>query len=109
MHEWFECAPGTKVPFMERVLPFRPEKRELVPAVVHVDGSGRLQTVDHDTTPRYAALIEAFDKLTGVPIVLNTSFNLNGEPIVCSPEDAVRSFFTCALEVLYLGNVRVTK
>ena len=109
VHEWFECAPGTRVPFMERVFPFRPEKRELVPAVVHVDGSGRLQTVDRDTTPRYAALIEAFDKLTGVPIVLNTSFNLNGEPIVCSPEDAVRSFFTCALEVLYLGNVRVTK
>ena len=109
VHEWFECAPGTKVPFMERVLPFRSEKREAVPAVVHVDGSGRLQTVDRDTSPRYAALIEAFDELTGVPLVLNTSFNLNGEPIVCSPEDAIRSFFTCALEVLYLGNVRVTK
>lgn len=109
VHEWFECAPGTKVPFMERVLPFRPEKRELVPAVVHVDGSGRLQTVDHDSSPRYHALIEAFDKLTGVPIVLNTSFNLNGEAIVCAPEDALRTFFTCALDVLYLGNVRITK
>ena len=53
--------------------------------------------------------IEAFEKLTGVPIVLNTSFNLNGEPIVCSPEDALRTFYTCALEVLYLGNVRITK
>jgi len=108
-HEWFECAPGTKVPFMERVLRFRPEKRELVPAVVHVDGSGRLQTVDRDSASRYRALIEAFDKLTGVPVVLNTSFNLNGEPIVCSPEDALRTFYTCALEVLYLGNVRITK
>jgi carbamoyltransferase len=108
-HEWFECAPGTKVPFMERVLMFRPEKRELVPAVVHVDGSGRLQTVDKDSSPRYHALIGAFEKLTGVPIVLNTSFNLNGEPIVCSPEDALRTFFTCALDVLYLGNVRITK
>lgn len=108
-HEWFECAPGTKVPFMERVLQFRPEKREIVPAVVHVDGSGRLQTVDRDSSPRYHALIEAFEKLTGVPIVLNTSFNLNGEPIVCSPEDALRTFYTCALEVLYLGNVRITK
>jgi carbamoyltransferase len=108
-HEWFECAANTKVPFMERVLQFRPEKRELVPAVVHADGSGRLQTVDRDSSPRYHALIEAFDKLTGVPIVLNTSFNLNGEAIVCSPEDALRTFYTCALEVLYLGNVRITK
>ncbi len=108
-HEWFECAPGTKVPFMERVLMFRPEKREAVPSVVHVDGSGRLQTVDRDSAPRYHQLIEAFEKLTGVPIVLNTSFNLNGEPIVCSPEDALRTFYTCALEVLYLGNVRITK
>lgn len=108
-HEWFECAPGTKVPFMERVLQFRPEKRELVPAVVHADGSGRLQTVDKDSSPRYHALIEAFEQLTGVPIVLNTSFNLNGEAIVCSPEDALRTFYTCALEVLYLGNVRITK
>ncbi len=108
-HEWFECAPGTKVPFMERVLQFRPEKREIVPAVVHADGSGRLQTVDRDSSPRYHALIEAFEKLTGVPIVLNTSFNLNGEAIVCSPEDAIRTFYTCALEVLYLGNVRITK
>jgi carbamoyltransferase len=109
VHEWFECAPGTKVPFMERVIQFRPEKRELVPAVVHTDGSGRLQTVDKDSSPRYHALIESFEKLTGVPIVLNTSFNLNGEAIVCSPDDAVRTFFTCALEVLYLGNVRITK
>jgi carbamoyltransferase len=109
VHEWFECAPGAKVPFMERVFPFRPEKRDLVPAVVHVDGSGRLQTVERDLAPRYHDLIAAFEKLTGVPIVLNTSFNLNGEPIVCAPEDAIRTFYTCALEVLYLGNVRIAK
>jgi carbamoyltransferase len=108
-HEWFECAPNTKVPFMERVFMFRPEKREAVPAVVHADGSGRLQTVDKDSAPRYRALIEAFEKHTGVPIVLNTSFNLNGEAIVCTPEDAIRTFYTCALDVLYLGNVRITK
>jgi carbamoyltransferase len=97
------------VPFMERVFPFRPEKRPLVPAVVHVDGSGRLQTVERDLAPRYHDLIAAFEQLTGVPIVLNTSFNLNGEPIVCAPEDAIRTFYTCALEVLYLGNVRIAK
>jgi carbamoyltransferase len=109
VHEWFECEEGTKVPFMERVLPFRAEKRAAVPAVVHVDGSGRLQTVDRDSSPRYYALITAFEELTGVPIVLNTSFNLNGEAIVCSPEDALRTFYTCALDVLYLGNVRIAK
>ena len=109
VHEWFECEPGTTVPFMERVLPFREEKKELVPSVVHIDGSGRLQTVDRYSSPRYHALISEFQKLTGVPIVLNTSFNLNGEPVVCSPDDAIRTFFTCALDVLYLGNVRIAK
>jgi carbamoyltransferase len=109
VHEWFECEPGTKVPFMEKVLPFREEKKAAVPAVVHVDGSGRLQTVDRDSSPRYHALISAFEELTGVPIVLNTSYNLNGEPVVCSPEDALRTFYTCALQVLYLGNVRIAK
>lgn len=108
-HEWFECGPERRVPFMEQVLMFRPEKRALVPAVVHADGSGRLQTVDGDSSPRYAALIRELDRLTGVPIVLNTSFNLNGEPVVCSPEDAIRTFYTCALDVLYLGNVRIAK
>ena len=107
--EWFECPPGMRVPFMERVLNFRPEKRDLVPAVVHVDGTGRLQTVDADSSPRYHALIRAFAQRTGVPIVLNTSFNLNGEPVVCSPDDAIRTFDTCALDVLYLGNVRIAK
>jgi carbamoyltransferase len=94
---------------MERVLMFRPEKRDEVPAVVHVDGSGRLQTVDDDSPVRYRQLIQAFERRTGVPIVLNTSFNLNGEPIVCSPDDAIRTFYTCALDVLYLGNVRIAK
>lgn len=107
--EWFDCPPGTRVPFMERVLMFRSDRRDRVPAVVHVDGSGRVQTVERDLTPRFYRLIERFEKLTGVPIVLNTSFNLNGEPIVCAPEDAIRTFYTCALDVLYLGNVRITK
>ncbi len=108
-HEWFECEKERRVPFMEQVLMFRPEKRDLVPAVVHADGTGRLQTVDDDTSPRYAGLIREFERLTGVPIILNTSFNLNGEPVVCAPEDAIRTFYTCALDVLYLGNVRISK
>ena len=107
--EWFECDPEVRVPFMERVFQFRREKRAAVPAVVHVDDSGRLQTVDANSNPRYQRLISSFYELTGVPIVLNTSFNLNGEPIVCTPEDAVRTFYSCGLDVLYLGNLRITK
>jgi carbamoyltransferase len=107
--EWFECDADARVPFMERVLMFRPEKRELVPSVVHVDGSGRLQTVERGANPRYYDLIAGFERLTGVPIVLNTSFNLNGEPIVCTPDDALRTFSTCGLDVLYLGDVRISK
>jgi carbamoyltransferase len=107
--DYFECPEDARVPFMERVYMFRPEKRGEVPSVVHVDGSGRLQTVTPADNPRYYALIKHFEELTGVPIVLNTSFNLNGEPIVCSPEDAIRTFMTCGLDTLYLGNVRVSK
>jgi carbamoyltransferase len=107
--EYFECPTDARVPFMERVYAFRRDKQALVPSVVHVDGTGRLQTVVREDNPRYYRLIEHFDRLTGVPIVLNTSFNLNGEPIVCSPDDAIRTFSTCGLDVLYLGNVRIAK
>ena len=107
--DWFECEPGARVPFMEQVFQFRSDKAPQVPAVVHVDGSGRLQTVDEHSHPRYRSLIEAFAGETGVPIVLNTSFNLNGEPMVEAPEDAVRTFYSCGLDVLYLGNVRIAK
>ena len=88
---------------------FRPEKTVDVPSVVHVDGSGRLQTVGPEDNPRFYFLIKHFEELTGVPIVLNTSLNLNGEPIVCSPDDAIRTFMTCGLDTLYLGNVRLGK
>lgn len=105
---WFDCPPGATAPFMERVFRFRPDQAPKVPAVVHTDGSGRLQTVGREQG-RFRELIEAFERLTGVPIVLNTSFNLNGEPIVCTPEDAIRTFYTCGLDILYLGNVRISK
>ena len=109
VHDYFDCPAGTLVPFMERVLPFRKDRLQEVPAVVHVDGTGRLQTVEADISPRFHRLISAFERRTGVPIVLNTSFNLNGEPIVCAPEDAIRTFYSCGLDVLYLGNVRIAK
>jgi carbamoyltransferase len=106
---WFDIEPGTTVPFMEKVYPIRADKRERIQAVVHADGSGRLQTVSSRSNPRFHRLIGEFEKLTGVPIVLNTSFNLNGEPVVCSPTDAIRTFFSCGLDVLVMGNHIVRK
>ena len=95
--------------FMEKVLPIRPEKRPLIPAVTHIDGTGRLHTVGREQNPLYYELIEEFRRLTGVPVVLNTSFNLNGEPIVCSPQDALRTFFSSGLDALVMGNCLVEK
>lgn len=99
--EWFET--DAKIPFMSEVHPVRPEKRSLVPAVTHVDGSGRLQTVSRETSPHYWQLIEAFFQMTGIPMLLNTSFNEN-EPIVCRPEEALDCFLRTKMDVLVLEN-----
>lgn len=99
--EWFEQ--DDDVPFMIQVYPIRADKRALIPAVTHVDGSGRLQTVSAETNPRYYRLIAAFARQTGVPIVLNTSFNEN-EPVVCRPEEALDCFLRTKMDVLVLGN-----
>jgi carbamoyltransferase len=99
--DWFEREDD--VPFMLQVFPIRPERRSQIPAVTHVDGTGRLQTVDRDTNPRYYALIDAFRRLTGVPMVLNTSFNEN-EPVVCRPQEALDCFLRTKMDVLVLGN-----
>lgn len=90
-------------PFMLKVYPIRPEKRSVIPAVTHADGTGRLQTVRKKDNPNYWQLIEEFRKITGVPIVLNTSFNEN-EPIVCLPEEALACFLRTKMDVLVLGN-----
>jgi carbamoyltransferase len=99
--EWFEV--DDDVPFMMQVYPIRPDKRPLIPAVTHVDGSGRLQTVYRDTNPRYYRLIECFRDLTGIPMVLNTSFNEN-EPVVCRPEEALDCFLRTRMDLLVLGH-----
>jgi carbamoyltransferase len=80
-----------------------------IPAVVHVDGSARVQSVERSTNPRYYDLIEEFGRLTGVPIVLNTSFNLKGDPIVCTPKDAIQTFYTSGLDDLVIGDFLVSK
>jgi carbamoyltransferase len=93
---------------MTQVYQVRPEKRALIPAVTHVDGSGRLQTVTRGANPLYYRLIEAFRALTGVPVVLNTSFNEN-EPVVCRPEEALDCFLRTRMDWLVLGNRIVSR
>ena len=88
---------------MMQVFQLRNDKKNLIPAVTHVDGTGRLQTVTQEENERYWGLISAFHKLTGVPILLNTSFNEN-EPIVCSPEDAINCFLRTKMDVLVMNN-----
>lgn len=85
------------------------QKRSELPAITHVDNSARIQTVHQHTNPRYHKLISAFHKLTGVPVLINTSFNVRGEPIVCSPQDAYRCFLRTNMDVLVLGNCVLIK
>ncbi|HTP61655.1 MAG TPA: carbamoyltransferase C-terminal domain-containing protein, partial [Burkholderiales bacterium] len=99
--EWFDT--DEDVPFMMQVHPVRAEKRSLIPAVTHVDGSGRLHTVTREANPRYHRLIDAFRALTGVPMLLNTSFNEN-EPVVCSPVEALDCFLRTRMDRLVMGN-----
>jgi carbamoyltransferase len=104
--EWFE--EDDAVPFMMQVFQIREEKRTQIPAVTHVDGSGRLQTVYRHTNPRYYRLIECFRDLTGVPMVLNTSFNEN-EPVVCRPEQALDCFLRTKMDALVIGHVLASR
>ncbi|MDX2067879.1 MAG: carbamoyltransferase C-terminal domain-containing protein [Haliscomenobacter sp.] len=96
------------VPFMEKVFLIRPEKRAVIPAVTHVDGTGRLQTVEEQDNPRYYRLIKTFAEKSGVPILLNTSFNEN-EPIVNTPEHALECFLRTQMDLLVLENVVVSR
>lgn len=95
--------------FMLYVVDVRAEKREMIPAITHVDGTGRLQTVSEDVSPGYYRLIKSFEQATGVPLVLNTSFNLKGEPIVNTPQEAFRTFTLSGMDVLALGEHLIEK
>jgi carbamoyltransferase len=108
-HIWFDIGrPSVSHAYMLFACPARPERREQIPAVLHVDGSARLQLVDRALNPRFYALISHFHALTGVPVVLNTSFNDN-EPIVCSPADAIATFRKTAIDALVLEDFIVTR
>ncbi len=104
--DWFEESDA--VPFMMQVFQIRDEKRGRIPAVTHVDGSGRLQTVSRATNPLYWQLISVFCERTGIPMVLNTSFNEN-EPVVCRPEEALDCFLRTQMDILVLGSVMIRR
>ncbi|MGC2421822.1 MAG: carbamoyltransferase C-terminal domain-containing protein [Candidatus Acidiferrales bacterium] len=105
--EYLESA--TDSPFMILTAQVKPEKRGMIPAITHVDGSARPQTVERGINPLYWRLIREFGDRTGVPVVMNTSFNLRGEPIVCTPTDAVRTFFSSGMDALVIGSFLVEK
>jgi carbamoyltransferase len=105
--EYFEDYQSS--PYMERTLRFRPEVREKIPAVVHVDGTGRLQSVTRESNERFYDLIVAFHELTGVPLLLNTSFNIMGKPIIHGIEDAIGMFMTTALDALVVEDFLIEK
>lgn len=106
---WFDLRGVGETPFMLFSVPVRDARRGAIPAVTHVDGSARLQTVAREDNPRFHALLRAFHELTGVPVLLNTSFNVNGEPIVGSPEDAIRCFLGTKIDLLVVGDTFIEK
>jgi carbamoyltransferase len=110
--EYFELPDADRhIParFMLYVVPVREAKRSVLPAITHVDGTGRLQTVRRETNPRYHRLISRFGERTGVPVVLNTSFNLKGEPIVTTPANAWSTFMRSEMDLLVLDRFVVRK
>jgi carbamoyltransferase len=132
--EWFELEPGQESPYMLLVAPVRAERRtpidpealatmerdpdlrrrvnvvrSEIPAVTHVDYSARLQTVDEERNGRFYRLMAAFERLTGCPVLVNTSFNVRGEPIVCTPEDAYRCFLATEMDALVLEDIVIVK
>jgi carbamoyltransferase len=134
VHEWFDVRPGQESPYMLLVAPVREERRvpidtehlrvmerdpdlrnrvnvvrSEIPAVTHVDYSARVQTVDAVRNPRFHGLLDAFYRQTGCPVLVNTSFNVRGEPIVCTPQDAYRCFMATDMDTLVLENIVVHK
>ncbi len=98
-----------EAPFMLKVCSVLKDKQEILPSITHVDGTARLQTVNKETNPLYHSLIYKLGEKTGVPVVLNTSFNIQGEPVVESPKDALRCFYSTGLDALVIGNYVLEK
>ena len=108
-HEYFEMAGMEDSPFMLFVFPVKEEKKKVIPATTHCDGSARIQTVKKEENQKFWKLLDCFGKITGVPVVLNTSFNVKGEPIVCTPGDAVKCFLNTNIDVLIIDDYLIEK
>ena len=106
---WFTPAEAAGSPYMLFTHQVRPEQAARIPSACHTDGSARVQTVHAHTHPRFHALLQAFERRTGVPVLVNTSFNVRGEPIVCTPRDALEAFFTTPLDALLIGRFLLAK
>ncbi|HEY4087031.1 MAG TPA: carbamoyltransferase C-terminal domain-containing protein [Bryobacteraceae bacterium] len=109
VHQWFEVEPGTKLPYMIVTVDVRKPYREQLPAITHVNGSARVQTVSATSNPAFHALLRAMGKTTGREMVLNTSFNVKGQPIVNTPEEAVETFLRTGIDFLFVGNAMVSR
>jgi carbamoyltransferase len=108
-HKYFEMDEGLELPYMLMVPKVRADCRDRIPAVTHEDGTGRVQTVTRRDNALYYDLIREFGRLSGVPIVVNTSFNVRGEPIVCTPENALNCFLNTGMDVLVMGECVIEK
>jgi carbamoyltransferase len=108
-NEYFDMTGLKNSPYMLFTVPVKKEKRKIIPAVTHVDNTSRIQTVSKNTNKIYWSLINEFKKISGVPIVLNTSYNVKNEPIVCSPKDAINCFLSTNIDCTILGNFFVKK
>jgi carbamoyltransferase len=108
-HEWFDMPAGLDLPFMLMVPEVRPERRDQIPAVTHQDGTGRVQTLTPEDNGRFYHLVKKFGELTGVPVLVNTSFNVRGEPIVCTPQDAWNTFVNTGIDALVIGRFVLTE
>ena len=107
--DYFDMTGLKNSPYMLFTVPVKEEKRKIIPAVTHVDGTSRIQTVSKQTNPKFWELITEFKKITGVPVVLNTSFNVKNEPIVCTPRDAVLCFLSTNIDCLAMGDFFIEK
>ena len=105
----FELKRSDRIYFMEKVVKVRKNWQKKIPAVTHADKSARVQTVSKSINIKFYNLIKEFYRITNVPLVVNTSFNLSGEPIVCTPNDAIRTFFSCGLDLLVIGDCVIEK
>ena len=106
-HLWFKDAEFS--PFMLFIYDVLKEKEDQIPAVRHTDGTARVQTINEEQHPQYYQLLRAFKEITGVPVLINTSFNTLGKPIVCSPRDAIECFWTSPFDALIIGSYLITK